>query len=188
MSDDWRWLRENETVVWEGRPRLTTIVGSLIAGLVVVAVAVGLAAIVDPRLAALGLLGVPLPVFGYLWVQNITYLVTTRAIWVKTGIVGCSVRRITLSKVQNTAYQQSIRGSLFGYGTVTVDVAGGRDIDFRRISDPQAVQEAINDQLNQDDRREIPGTTEQWQAVLSTIRGIREQIEARSTTAETTDY
>jgi len=24
MSNEWCWLAENETVVWEGRPRLTT--------------------------------------------------------------------------------------------------------------------------------------------------------------------
>ena len=58
MSDDWRWLRESETEVWEGRPRLTTIAGSVVVGLAILAAAGWLAATVDPRLAAVGLLGV----------------------------------------------------------------------------------------------------------------------------------
>ena len=184
MSDDWRWLRESESEVWEGRPRLTTIAGSVVVGVAILVGAGWLAATVDPRLAAVGLLGVPLPIAAYLRVQRTTYLVTTRAIWVKTGVFGRSVRRITLSKVQNTAYEQSIRGSLFGYGTVTVEVAGGDDIDFRRISDPQSVQEAINEQLDRGTEREIPGSPEQWRAVLSTVQEIRERFDERSASHE----
>lgn len=176
MSDDWRWLRAGETEVWEGRPRLTTIAGSVVIGLLILVAAGWLAATVDPRLAAVGLLGVPLPLVAYLQVQRTTYLVTTRAIWVKTGVLGRSVRRVTLSKVQNTAYEQSIRGSIFGYGTVTVEVAGGDDIYFRRISDPRSVQEAINDRIGHGTDRELPGSLEQWQAVLSTVREIRERL------------
>ena len=182
MSDNWRWLRESETEVWEGRPRLTTIAGSVVVGLAILAAAGWLAATVDARLAAVGLLGVPLPLAASLQIQRTTYLVTTRAIWVKTGVLGRSVRRITLSNVQNTAYEQSIRGSIFGYGTVTVEVAGGDDIYFRRISDPGSVQEAINDRTDRGDDRELPGSPEQWQAVLATVKEIRaltEQSAAR---------
>jgi len=179
MSDEWRWLGEDESVVWEGRPRLSTMADSLVAGLVVILAAGWLAVQLDPRLAVVSLLGVPIPVWGYLRITNTTYLVTTRAIWVKTGVLGRSVRRISLSKVQNTAYEQSARGSLFGYGTVTIEVAGGRDIDFRRVDDPRPVQESIDDQIG-DAETEIPGSTEQWQAVLSSVRGIREAVETRS--------
>lgn len=179
MSADWRWLDADETVVWEGRPRLTTIAGSVVVGLAVLVAAGWLAATVDLRLAAVGLLGVPLPLVAYLRVQRTTYLVTTRAIWVKTGVLGRSVRRITLSKVQNTAYEQSVRGSLFGYGTVTVEVAGGEDVDFRRISEPRSVQEAINEQVDHGESREVPGSPEQWRAVLSTLREIRGRLDER---------
>jgi len=184
MSDDWRWLRESESELWVGRPRLTTIAGSVVVGLSILAAAGWLAATVDPRLAIVGLLGVLLPLIAYLQVQRTTYLVTTRAIWVKTGVLGRSVRRITLSKVQNTAYEQSVRGSIFGYGTVTVEVAGGDDIYFRRISDPRSVQEAINDQLDRGADREVPGSPEQWQAVLSTVCEIRQRFDDRSTAGE----
>jgi len=99
-------------------------------------------------------------------------------VWEKTGVLGRSVRRVSLSKVQNTAYEQSARGSLFGYGTVTIEVAGGRDLAFRRIDNPRPVQEAINDEVDLENR-ELPGSIEQWQAVLSTIREIRRVLETR---------
>ena len=177
MSDDWRWLDTDETIVWEGRPRLTTIAGSVIVGLAVLVAAGGFAVTVDPRLAAGGLLGVALPIWAALYITRTTYLVTTRAVWVKTGVLGRSVRRVTLSKVQNTAYEQSVRGSLFGYGTVTVEVAGGDDIDFRRISNPRSVQETITDRIDHGTDREIPGSPEQWQAVLSALQEIRQRID-----------
>jgi len=179
MSDDWHWLGETESIVWEGRPRLSTALDSVVTGLLVVLAGGWLALQVDPLLAVVGLLGIPIPVWGYFRITNTTYLVTTRAIWVKTGVLGRSVRRVSLSKVQNTAYEQSVRGSLFGYGTVTIEVAGGRDIEFRRVDDPRPVQESIDDEIGEGSR-EIPGSTEQWQAVLSSVRGIRAALEARS--------
>lgn len=180
MSNEWRWLGEDESVVWEGRPRLSTMFDSVAVGLLVVVAAGWLAVAVDPRLAVGGLVGFPIPVWGYLRITNTTYLVTTRSIWVKTGVLGRSVRRISLSKVQNTAYEQSVRGSLFGYGTVTIEVAGGRDIEFRRVDDPQPVQEGIDDQIGGRDS-DISGSTEQWQAVLSEVSEIRDRLETRST-------
>ena len=184
MTADWRWLEFDERVVWEGRPRLSTIAGSLVGGVAALVAAGWLAATADPRLAAVGLVGLLVPLAAYLRIQRTTYLVTTRAIWVKTGVLGRSVRRITLSKVQNTAYEQSVRGSIFGYGTVTVEVAGGDDIDFRQVSDPRSVQEAIDDRVGRGSDRGVPGSPEQWQAVLSAVRAVREEIEARSTAGE----
>ena len=178
MSNEWCWLAENETVVWEGRPRLTTVLGSVGLGLGITLLGGWLAVSVDPLLAAVGLIGLVIPIWSYLWIQRTTYLVTTRAVWEKTGVLGRSVRRVSLSKVQNTAYEQSARGSLFGYGTVTIEVAGGRDLAFRRIDNPRPVQEAINDEVDLDNR-ELPGSIEQWQAVLSTIREIRRVLETR---------
>ncbi len=179
MSDEWCWLQQGESVVWEGRPRLTTVLGSAGIGLVIVAVALGLASTADARLAVGGVVGLAVPAWSYLWIQQTTYLVTTRAVWVKTGVFGRSVRRLSLSKVQNTAYEQSVRGSLFGYGTVTLEVAGGGDLTFRRIDTPRAVQETINDEIGHRSK-DVPGSTEQWQAVLSTIKEIRGVLEAHS--------
>jgi len=177
-TDDWLWTHDDEQVRWRGRPRLTAIADSVAAGVLVVLVAIGLAAAVDARLAALAVLGLPIPVWGYFRVKRTTYCVTTRAVWLKTGVVGRSVRRVTLSRVQNTAYSQSIRGSLFGYGSVTVEVAGGPDVRFRRINDPRDVQETITELIGPRRERTIPGSVDQWQAVLGAVREIRAVIES----------
>lgn len=173
----WYWLTPEESIVWEGRPRLSTVAGSLAVGVVLLGGGLLAGATVDPRLAALALLGPPIPLWAALRVRHTTYLVTTRALWVKTGVFGRSVRRVTLSRVQNTAYAQSVRGSLFGYGTVTAEVAGGSDVRFRRVSEPRRVQEAIEARTGRRRERSIPGSAEQWSAVLAAVRGVRTAID-----------
>ena len=91
-------------------------------------------------------------------------------------MAGRSVRRVGLTKVQNTGYSRSVTGSAFGYGTVTVEVAGGDDLKFRRIDDSEAVQTAITDRTTRGDEG-IPGSAAQWRSVLSVVREIRTTIE-----------
>ncbi|MEZ3165121.1 hypothetical protein ABNG03_05035 [Halorubrum sp. RMP-47] len=58
------------------------------------------------------------------------------------------------------------------YGTVLVEVAGGPDLELRRIDDPQTMRQELTDWTGTDDD-ELPGTVEQWQAVLSVVRDIK---------------
>ena len=51
-------------------------------------------------------------------------------------------------------------GSAFGYGTLTVEAAGGRDLRFRRTNDPQSVQAAIVNCIHDADE-DVPGSTAQ---------------------------
>jgi len=176
MSDDWWFQRGDEAVVWEGQPRLSAALPGVGVGGVVSGVAAVAAAIVDPRLAAGGILGVGLVVWSVLRVRRTQYLLTTRALWSKRGVLGRTVRRVELRKVQNTAYTQSVTGSAFGYGTVTVEVAGGDDVRFRRIEAPETVQRAIADRIDGTDEA-IPGSAAQWQSVLQLVREIRAAVE-----------
>ena len=107
--------------------------------------------------------------------RQTSYLITSRAIWSKRGVVGQTVRRVGLSQVQNTAYSQSLTGSFFGYGTVTIEVAGGQDLDFRRIDDPESVRRMITDHITEASS-ELPGTADQWRAVLSVVQNINEVV------------
>jgi len=76
--------------------------------------------------------------------------------------------------VQNSAFSQDALGTLFGYGTVTLEVAGGDDIRFRRIEDPESVRRLV-DRATVD---EIPGSLEQWRAVLAELRALRRVVES----------
>ncbi|GGK84268.1 PH domain-containing protein [Haloarcula sebkhae] len=176
MSDDWWFRHGDERVVWEGQPRLSAALPGVSVGIAVCAFAVAAAVLADPR-AAIGVApGVGVMAWALLRVRRTKYLLTTRALWLKHGIAGRTVRRVGLNKVQNTGYSRSITGSAFGYGTITIEVAGGGDLQFRRIDDPEAVQAAITDRTGSDEDS-IPGSATQWRSVLSVVREIRAEIE-----------
>ncbi|QAU14102.1 PH domain-containing protein [Halorubrum sp. BOL3-1] len=176
MSDSWLFLRDDETVVWEGTPRLSAAIGGITAGTVIVGICLVAAVTVDPRLAAASLVGIGIIAWSVLRIRHTKYVITTRAVWLKRGVPGRTVRRVGLSQVQNTAYSQSVTGSTFGYGTVSVEVAGGPDVTFRRIDDPETVRQAITGRIG-GDGTEIPGTVEQWKEVLAIVRDLKTAVE-----------
>ncbi|WP_434531490.1 PH domain-containing protein (plasmid) [Haloarcula sp. NS06] len=176
MSDDWWFRHTDERVAWEGQPRLSAALPGVGVGIAVCTLAAAAAVLADPR-AAIGVApGVGVMAWAILRVRRTKYLLTTRAVWLKHGIAGRTVRRVGLNKVQNTGYSRSVTGSAFGYGTVTVEVAGGDDLQFRRIDDPETVQAAITDRAGSDEDG-IPGSATQWRSVLSVVREIRAGIE-----------
>lgn len=175
-------LDSGESVVWTGSPRLSAAIGSLAFGGVLVlagvAVLVGASLPDVPSrspLVGLALVVVGLFVAGYRIValRRTRYLVTTDALHVRTGVLSRRVKRVGLERVQNSAYRQPLLGSVFGYGTVSVEVAGGSGgIAFRRIEDPREVR-ALVDRRAELAADPIPGTIEQWEAVLDEIRALR---------------
>lgn len=178
MSDDWLALGDGETVEWAGGPRLTTILPSVLFGLVVVAAsAAGAVYLRSPLPLAVASVGLVPPIYRYLAVTNTRFVVTTDAVYRKTGVVGRSVTRAPLTKVQNSSYEQGLAGGLFGFGTVTVETAGGRDLRFYRIENPEAVRRLVDRVVGEQD--EIPGSLEQWKAIREEVRRLRETIESR---------
>jgi hypothetical protein len=63
---------------------------------------------------------------------------------------------------------------VFGYGTVTLEIAGGDDIQFRRIEDPETVRRLVDQATGE----EIPGSLEQWRAVRDEVRALRKAVES----------
>ena len=178
MSDDWWFRYGDERIIWEGQPRLSAALPSIGLGVAVCTLATAAAVLADPR-AVIGVaLGVGVIALAIFRVRRTEYLLTTRALWLRHGIAGRTVRRVGLNKVQNTGYGRSVTGSAFGYGTVTVEVAGGDDLQFQRIDDPQAVQAVITDHTASEGDG-IPGSAAQWRSVLSVVREIRAGIKSR---------
>jgi hypothetical protein len=176
MSDDWWFRNGDERVVWEGQPPLSAALPGVGVEVVVCTLAAAAAVLVDVR-AAVGVApGVGVMAWALLRARRTEYPLTTRALWLKRGVAGRSVRRVGLPKVQNTGYSRSVTGSAFGYGTVTVGLADGDDLQFRWIDDPEAVQTAITNRTGSDDDG-IPGSATQWRSVLSVVREIRGAIE-----------
>jgi uncharacterized membrane protein YdbT with pleckstrin-like domain len=177
---------DDEAVLWTERPRVSAAAPAGLVGLLVAAA--GMAVAVGPAatsrfglaIAALAVLvGLAIPGLAVLSLVNTRYVLTDRAALVKTGIVGRRVVRARLSMVENTAYQQPIAGSLFGYGTVTLETAGG-DVSFRRVDDPQAVRSLVDEHTRSGPEAaaaSIPGSIDAWRAVREEARLLRAALE-----------
>lgn len=175
MSDDWWFQDKGERVVWSGRPRLSAALPDVAVGSVICLLAVGAAVVVDVRILVGILPGLGILAWGLLRVQRTQFLLTTRAVWAKRGVLGRTVRRVQVDKIQNTSFSQSVSGSLFGYGTVSIEVAGGRDLQFSRVDDPQTVQTKLAERTNRG-THSIPGSREHWESVLDLVRDIRTTV------------
>ncbi|KAB1196511.1 MULTISPECIES: PH domain-containing protein [Haloferax] len=173
--DDWMARGVDEVVVWEGRPRIQTILPAVVVGVVVLAGAVAVAFAVDqPLVGVVGLVGVAIPLLAYARVTNTRFAVTDRALYRKTGILSRTVQRVSLDRVQNSTFSQGLTGSMFDYGTVSVEAAGGGGIQFEDVNDPREVRSVIDRRLGDET---LPGTVEQWTAVLDEVRALRTTLE-----------
>ncbi|UTF55599.1 PH domain-containing protein [Natronosalvus rutilus] len=179
-------LNSSESVKWTGRPRITTVLPALATGLLLVAFGiVGSVAQETLLLLAVIPIGVVIPLWQYLAVQGTQYVITDQALYVKRGVLTRHVTQANLETIQNSSYNQDIMGSMFGYGSVEFEIAGGNDLSFRAIEDPREIRALVdrtasnNDGLSGNDRRgpDIPGNLAQWQRIRDEIREIRMTIE-----------
>ncbi|QLC35010.1 PH domain-containing protein (plasmid) [Halarchaeum sp. CBA1220] len=166
---DWLTLDADESVVWAGKPHESSLIPALVVGVPLSLVLVGLLVIAG----------------AYLNRENTQYVVTTDALYRKSGVLSRDVQRIDFGKVQNTSYSQGFFGSRFGYGTVDVSTAGGSGVEmrFQSVPDPRAVQERINERVKAA-RGERAGEDEETAAdvlddVRDELRAIRRALEAR---------
>lgn len=175
-ADDWRRFDEG-SVVWEASPRRTRAlvgVGISVASLLVV---LRLASTVSlGALALVPLAGVP-GAYHYLRVTSTEFVLTDREIAVKRGIVGRSVRRVEYSRVQNVGYSQGVTGSLFGYGTVDVEVAGGRDLQLYDVYDQTEPYELVRERATRTES-EIPGSLAAWREIREEVKALRDAVES----------
>lgn len=180
-------LGADEELLWSGTPRLSAALGAVAGGLVLVAAGLAGALWLPPEASVLGRLvllflvpvGVAAPLYRVVELRRTRYAVSDEALYARSGVLSRQVRRMGLGRVQNSAYGQSVLGSMFGYGTVTVESAGGEaPVRFVRIETPREVR-ALVDRRADLARDEIPGTAEQWETVLSEVRALRRAVERR---------
>ena len=181
MTADWLRLEADETVRWETHPRLMGAAQGVVAGLVIGLVAVVAGVALDARALA-GLLAAPLPAaYAYARVVTTRYVVTDRALFRKRGIVGIDLRSVELTRIQNTRTTQGVFGTALGHGTVELEVAGGTDLRFADVHDPNEVRRLVERLGGR--RRGVPGTAAQWRAVRDELRAIRRVVERQATNA-----
>lgn len=180
----WLTLDPEETVRWAGQPRIQSTIPAV--GLAVL-VAVGALAIpgVPTVLRVAGIaVGGAIGAGAVLWVRSIEYVVTTDALYRKRGVLGQRVEQVPLEKVQNSSFGQHPLGAVLGYGNVTFDTAGGAptgaEMAFRNIENPDAVRRLVDAAVADASEDDIPGSLEQWEAVLAEVRRLRAAVETSS--------
>ncbi|SIR83000.1 PH domain-containing protein [Haladaptatus litoreus] len=173
---DWLVLDDGEEIQWQGHPRLMSVLPALVVGLILIGGSLVVAATSEPLVLLLVPLGIVIPAFSYLSVSNTRFVVTDRALYRKTGVLSRNVRRLSIDRVQNSNFRQGIRGTMFDYGTVSIEVAGGGGVQFQNIETPRDVRATIDRQTTTDS---IPGTLAQWNDVLEAVRALRFAVEDR---------
>ncbi len=178
-SIEWLSLAADETVDWRGGPRIQTVypwVGLSIVGTVAVLAAVALEVV-----SLLALLWLPVFVAPALWqyarVTRTVFLVTTHRVAVRSGVFGVTVRTAGLDRIQNTSVVQEPIGRLVGYGTVTIDPAGGPEFEFWNVDDPASVLSELESRREHASSSGVPGSADRWEAVLEEVRGWRRAVE-----------
>ncbi|WP_123535622.1 PH domain-containing protein [Halosimplex salinum] len=130
---EWLSLEPDEEVVWVGEPTTMRLVGTVVTGIVLIPVLIGI----------LVLLFAPL---SYLGIKHTDYVVTTRSLYVKRGILSTNIESVDLDRIQNTEFTQSFWGTQLGFGTIDISTAGssGADISFDDVEDAREVREEIS--------------------------------------------
>lgn len=184
-------LGENEELLWLGRPRWTVVLPAVLVGAALVVAGLLLGTVGDrPVGLVLVPLGAATAAAAVLQNRRTQYLVTERALYRKTGVLSRRVSRADLATVQNSAYAQGITGTLFGYGTVRFEIAGGGDFSFDSIETPGEVRALVDRETGTDALagegsdpssrgRGVPGRLDQWQAVRSELVALRRAVEQR---------
>lgn len=144
---EWLSLEDDEEIIWIGQPAFETLYGTIVTGVVLLVVLIGV----------LILIGVP---FSYLRITNTDYVVTNKSLYVKRGVLSTNIETVDLDRIQNTEFNQSFWGKQFGYGKILISTAGssGAEITFDGIPDAATVRDRINELRNKRRGRGDDGT------------------------------
>ena len=138
-----------EHIIFEGHPSWRSILGFYIKGLLVVAVAGGVAYLIDDGLTPVVVVAVLVLVILIGFIKRIatTYTITNQRLRIRRGIIARKVQQTRLERVQNVNTEQSVLERVLQVGTVDFDTAGTTDSDFsfRGVSQPEKVVAAVDE-------------------------------------------
>lgn len=97
------------------------------------------------------LIGVPLTIVPWLRWRTTHYVITTHRVMVRRGILNKTGKDITLSKITDVSFSQSLIDRMVGSGTLNIESAGDSpDELFRDIPHSDEVQQLINRLIDED--------------------------------------
>ncbi len=156
-------LANDEKVVRHLHPHwLSVAMPAAVAGLLVVAAAV--VALVTPdtgtgnviqwivvAIAVVAVLAVLPPLVGW---RSTHYVITTHRVMVRRGVLTKSGKDITLSKITDVSFRQSLLDRIIGAGSLHIESAGDSpDEDLASVPNSDEVQQLINRLVDEDDLR-----------------------------------
>jgi uncharacterized membrane protein YdbT with pleckstrin-like domain len=147
-------LHDGEEVIFEGHPSWRSTLSFYVKGILVVAVAAGIAALVTAigdgadsgtigAVAGAGLVLVVLA--GFLKRVATVYTITNQRLRIKRGIISRRIQQTRIDRVQNVNTDQSVLERVLRVGTVDFDTAGTEDSDFTfdGVANPENVVTAV---------------------------------------------
>ncbi len=143
-------LGPGERVVFEGHPSWRAILDFYIKGILVVAIIFALLLwLASTALAVLVLVaGAALVVLiGFIRRVSTDYMITTRRLYVKHGIISRDVQETRIERVQDVNYRQSFLQRILQIGDVDFDTAAeGADGDFvfAGVAHPSRVTDRVH--------------------------------------------
>jgi len=157
-------LADGEKIERDLHPHPFTVVGPTLLGVVLAALA-GATAWATPDDAAgnrlqgiaigvLVLVAVPLVVVPYLRWRTTHYVITSHRVMVRKGILSKSGKDITLSKITDVSFRQTLFDRVIRSGTLNIESAGdSADELLRNIPRSDEVQQLINRLIDEDAKR-----------------------------------
>jgi membrane protein YdbS with pleckstrin-like domain len=163
---------DQETDIFKLSPVARAFPGQILLGVILIALAIGLAIRAHdfswPRWVALVPLALGLLLLLLLWirVKSCSYRLTDQRLFVRRGWLAKHVNELELYRVKDVVVDQVALQRLLGYGTITVLAADDStpEVDLVGVSSPTKVKEMIRTQYRAARQREGVRPTEFMQS------------------------
>jgi uncharacterized membrane protein YdbT with pleckstrin-like domain len=139
-------MTSNEDPIYRARMHWSIYSHALIAGILAITVIV--LNLSDILAIALGVITLVLTAIAYIRGTSTEFVITTRRLIAKRGIVSRRTIETLLEKVEAVSVEQGLLGRMLNYGTVTVQGTGGTRESFVMVSDPMQLRKVIHEQID----------------------------------------
>jgi uncharacterized membrane protein YdbT with pleckstrin-like domain len=154
-------LAAGERIERDLHPHPVTVLGPTIVGLLLAAIGVGIAWVTPDEaganrwqwiaVALLVLAAIPLVLVPYLRWRTTHYVITSHRVMVRKGIMSKAGKDITLSKITDVSFRQSVLDRLIRSGTLNIESAGdSADELLRNIPHSDQIQQLVNRLIDED--------------------------------------
>ena len=157
-------LTSDEKVVRKLHPHWRDVVAATLIGLLLIAAGVVVARVTPDDTTgnviqwiavaiAVGI-GIPLTIVPFLRWRTTHYVITTHRVMVRRGILTKTGKDITLSKITDVSFTQTLLDRMLGSGTLNIESAGDSpDEMFHSIPHSDQIQQLVNHLIDEDANR-----------------------------------